>query len=112
MSQLDIQVYEGNDPSLLFTIKANGAAIDLTGATVEFYIKENTSKSDTDPSTVKLSTTGGQITILSPATAGQCRVDVTSANLGGLKQQVYRLDVIKSSRRLTYSHGKLLKVNV
>lgn len=119
MSRVNLSFIEGNDPDVTFTLQKKAAdgtltVVDLTGATVELYIKTDVRKTDADATTVKYSTstTPTRIAIQSPATAGKVDVFFLSVDIGGAGEKSYRLDVIKNSRRQTYAHGKLTKENV
>lgn len=64
----ELTLYSGADQTVLIDINdpetfPPGEDVNLTGLEIDFYIKVTAETSDTAPSTVKLSTTGGDITI-------------------------------------------------
>jgi len=114
VKQEDFTFVAGNDPTVTLTIKADDVAVDLTGATVEVYVKDDVHKSDVDASTKKLSSTvPAEITISNQTTnKGELKVFFTSTHIGGNAPKHYRLDVIASARRQTYGYGRLYKINL
>jgi hypothetical protein len=116
MSHKPLEIIEGNDPSIEFTCYDVSSAgvrttTNLTGATIECYVKDNPATADNAVTGVtKYSTTAGSITIVNP-TGGKCRVDFGAAAFVG-NVSYYHLDVIRSGRRLTYAYGPVKKVNV
>lgn len=109
MSDEQVMVWEGNDPTLHFyvteTVIVNGAEVTrpmpLTGATIEAFLKA--SPSATDPAAIT-----GTIT---DATGGLCDVPLTSGQVGSVGRQWLRLDVIKSGKRETKWAGWLITKN-
>lgn len=61
-------------PSLPFTIKRSGIAVDLTGATVKLLIHDNTTNVRTNDAT-------NGCVIGTPATGGTCTYNFTSTDL-------------------------------
>lgn len=115
MSQQTLEVVENNDPSIEFTLyTVSGTTktpVNLSGVTIECYIK--TSKEDTDTAAVaKYTVANGKITVITPATAGRLRVDMLAADVGSTTAQFYHLDVVAAGRRTTYAYGAIKKINV
>lgn len=109
MSRTDLEVVEGNDPTVEFTLyerTSNGVRTptDLTNAVVECYVKGDLAV--TDSAAIKY------IATVTDAPAGRVRVDMLSADVGGTNVQFYHLDVMRNGRRQTYAYGTLKKVNV
>lgn len=106
----DLTLIEGNTETVRETVTDDdtGTAFDLTGRTVEFYVKANATVSDTDPSVVKLSTATGEITI-TDAINGVCEVTVPAQQPGSWWR---RLDVVDGTDRKTAIYGPLYVVNV
>jgi hypothetical protein len=114
MSKLDVEIVEGNDPSVEFTCYdvdavGNRTAANLTGALIECYVKANRSVADLE--SIKYDTVGGSI-VITDAAGGKARVDMDSDDVGSVTVQWYHLDVIRNGRRITYAYGALKKVNV
>jgi len=107
MQEVDITAGEFNDESWDFTINAGSppSPFNITGLTLEMYFKTAAGVSDTDPSTVKI-TTPTDITITS-GPAGQGTASLPSTNLQNNNLGFYRLDVLQSSKRHTALYGKV-----
>lgn len=101
----DLTFMERNDPTVTFTIQTKSGstttAVNLTGKTVELYLKTGPTVADTD-ATVRKYTVGDGITV-TDATAGTISVAMTWTDLEG--KSCYHLDVLTSGRRLTHSYG-------
>ena len=69
------EVYEGRDRTHRVTLRAGGAALDITGATVQVIVKRR--RSDTT-AMMTLSTATGEIALVGAGTLGV--VDVTFAD--------------------------------
>lgn len=80
---------------------------DITGAIVDFYIKTTKETPDTDPSTVHLSTTTGEIILTNP-TQGVAQVSVARTHLQTPGNLWYRVDVTSSGQLKTASNGPLV----
>lgn len=106
----DIEVIEDNDPVVVFTCRVDGAAIDLTGALIEMFLKADKATAETDAGVVKYSTEDGGVTIRtqSGATLGQCTVQMDASDIGTPGKKRYRLDVTQNGRRLTYAFGRVI----
>lgn len=91
--QIDV-VNPGNPPP--------GTNFDLTGATVDFYIKVQDFYPDTDPTTVKLSTSTGEITTsIPPGGTVRSRATITVARAkvpNALPSGFWRCDVIGATK--------------
>lgn len=107
VAKQDLSLNENNDEEVLAALTTNqpttGTTLDLTGLTVEAFLKVNAATGDADASTWKGSTatTGvtitnavdGQVSILIPASA------VTTA------KTFWRLDVLDGGLRKTALYG-------
>jgi len=113
-TERDIEVIEDNDPLVVFTCKVDGAAINLSGAEVNFYLKPSKDTDEDDDSVVTYSTETGEITLRaqSGATLGQLEVRMSADDLGAPGKLRYRLDVIQSMMRTTYAYGRVVVINV
>lgn len=97
IERTSIEIYTNNTPTLTFTIRTKsttpgtqGTVYDLTGATVTFYVKQNT----TD--TTYISSTA--CTVATP-TSGQCTV--TLAKIATAGNYIGELKYVKNSTELT-----------
>ncbi len=108
-----IQVIENNSPKLLFQVFIGGTttAFDLTGMSVEFYLKTSRSAADNAASTVIYSTGGLGITVTN-ATAGLLEVQIAAAAIPVSGRYWYHLDAIVSGKRETLLYGPLLVADV
>jgi hypothetical protein len=106
----DLKLIEGNPETVRETITDDdtGLPLNLTGKTLNFYIKPSADVADTDPAVTKLSTTGGQITI-TDAVNGICTVAVPPQAAGTLWR---RLDVVTAGQPKTAVWGPLYVLNV
>jgi hypothetical protein len=108
MQEVDIGLAEFNDETLALTITSSGSALNLTGITLEMYLKTASGIADTDPSTLKLSTVTGEIVITNP-TGGLATAAIASSHLqpGGTVYGWYRVDTINAGKRNTAIYGKV-----
>lgn len=98
-SNVPLSLNENNDEDIALTITTNvptaGTALNLTGDTLEVYLKTGASTADTDPSTFKGSTGTGEIVVTS-AIGGLATVSLPhAAVLTTVK--FWRVDVINGS---------------
>lgn len=110
----DITVIEDNDPLITFTVQVDGAAIDLTNATIVFYLKATVDTDESASGVVTYSTANGAITLAtqSGATLGKCYVQMAAADIATPGTKKYRLDVTRNGKKLTHSYGTVKVVNV
>ncbi len=104
-TQAYLLLNQGNDelPDLTLT-KSDGTPYNLTGATVEMFIKPSAVTSDSDSRVLKLSTATGEITV-TDATGGLATVDIAAAGLAIPIARYYRVDIIASGSRHTALGG-------
>ena len=98
MQNVNVNFPEFNDITLSVTILSNGAALNLTGYTVQMLLKPSAGIVDTDKSVVTLSSTGPSpaITITSAST-GQCSIAVPRADVQSQTLSFYRIDAVNGS---------------
>lgn len=106
----DLTLVEGNTETVEETVTDDdtGQPFNLTGKTVEFYIKANATVPDTDPSVVKLSTATGEVTV-TDAAGGVATVAVPAQAAG---TAWHRLDVVSGGSRKTAVYGPLYVIDV
>lgn len=102
-------VPQNNDVTLKATISQTDsiptdAVFDITGMQIDFWIKTSKDTADTDPTTVHLSTSGGDI-ILTDPTNGVCQVSVAKTHLQTAGDLWYRLDVTSAGVLKTAGNG-------
>lgn len=99
---------QGNDEPLLGTVidEDGGLPEDLSGVTLNMYIKPTRQTADTDGSVTKLSTSTGEITIVS-APAGTYRVEVPDSVLSVAGLRWYRVDAVSGTDVRTVVYGPL-----
>lgn len=109
-TKADLTLIEGNPETIRETITDDDTGLprNLTGLTIEFYVKPDATVPDTDPSVVKLSTATGEVTITDAAN-GVCQVAVPAQAAGTFWR---RLDVIASGQRKTAIYGPMYVTNV
>ena len=102
----NLTLYEANPEKASITIlkEDDGLAQNLTGATIETYVKPTASTADADGSVVKLSTATGEIVVVSAA-AGTATITFPATLGAGTKW--WRTDVIISGQRKTCVFGSL-----
>jgi hypothetical protein len=112
MQQQDITIGQYNDETLALTITiANPSPPpatlpkDITGLTLEIYLKPTAAALDTDPGVFKLSTATGEIVITNPtgglATATIAAADITLTTTPAF----WRLDILTAGKRNTALFG-------
>jgi hypothetical protein len=106
----DLKLIEGNPETVreIVTDDDTGLPLDLTGKTINFYIKPSADTVDTDPSVTKLSTATSGITV-TDAAGGICTVAVPAQAAGTLWR---RLDVVTAGQPKTAVYGPLYVLNV
>lgn len=107
-----LEVYERNDEVVDLTLTYAGQAYNLTGKTIEMYLKPTSATADTDPSVFKLSTATGEIVITNPGTLGQAVASVPAADLVTAGSRFYRVDIIDAGKRRTALYGPLRVINL
>jgi hypothetical protein len=103
----DLKLLQRNTPKVRETVTDDetGDPVDLTGKTIEFYVKATDTTND-DDATI-LSTATGEITI-TDALAGVCVVDLSTHNLTAQPGQYWRrLDVVDGDDRETAIYGPM-----
>lgn len=106
-TEQDLELIEDNDPIVVATIRVDGAAIDLSGAQADFYLKPDKATEEDAVTVVRYSTETGEITLRpqSGATLGQLEVRFDRTDIPAPGKKRYRLDVTQAERRLTYAFG-------
>lgn len=105
---------ENNDEVVRVTITTNqptaGTALDLTGKTLEAYLKPNAATADGAAGVWKGTSTGGDITI-TDAAGGKVAIAIPAASVT-LSQTWWRLDVLSGALRKTACFGTLTVVDL
>ena len=78
---MDLTMTRGDTPTWTITIKRQGSVVDLTGATIKFTARKTVDSPDVF---FQKSTTGGGITISSPAANGICVLALDAADTNSL----------------------------
>lgn len=107
MVEQDIVLAEFNDETIAASITQGGNPKDITGFTLEAYLKPARGTADTAPGVVKLSTATGEITITN-ASQGQANIVIAAADLLSTNDTYtfWRLDCIDTgSKRNTAIFG-------
>lgn len=98
---------ENNDENITSTITTNqptaGTVLNLTGLTVEAFLKPSAATADADGSVWKGSTATGEVTITSAA-GGQIEIAIPAAAMTTTKGWL-RIDVINTGKRKTAAYG-------
>jgi hypothetical protein len=106
-SNQPLALNENNDENVNVTITTNnpsaGTPLNLTGLTVEGYLKVSASTADSDAATWKGSTTTGEVTI-TDAVNGKVSIAIPASAIGTTKGW-WRCDVISSGKRKTAAYG-------
>lgn len=94
MTPINITLAEFNDEQLAVTVTQSSAPLDLTTATsVDAFFKTAAGVSDTDGSTIKLSSLTSGVTV-TDAGAGDVMVDIPADDLANAGIGFWRLDVV------------------
>lgn len=103
----DLTLNENNDEEILAVLTTNqptaGTALNLTGLTLEAFLKVDAATSDVDGSTWKGTTAGGQITVTNAA-GGEVSISVPASAIT-TSMGWWRLDVLSGSLRKTALYG-------
>lgn len=113
-SNVSISLNENNDEAIKVTITTNvpvaGTALDITGMSLEAYLKPTASTADTDGAVWKGTSGGGQITI-TDAPNGKATISVPASAVT-LTQGWWRCDTVSGGLRKTAVYGVLSVVNL
>ena len=103
----DLSVTQGNHTTIdvAITDSDTGGPYDLTGVTVEVYLKATAGQADNDAGTILL-TSPSNIQINS-AVNGTCTVTIIAANLPTAGRRWWRLDCVASGQRRTVMFGPM-----
>lgn len=103
----DLSLNENNDEEVLATITTNqptdGTVLDLTGKTLEAFLKASAATADNDGSVWKGTTTGGEV-VVTDAVNGKVTVKIPAASVT-TSMKWWRLDVLNGSLRKTALYG-------
>jgi hypothetical protein len=106
-NNIALTLNENNDEDVIVTIKTNvpvdNTVLNLTGTTVEAFLKQSASISDTDASTWKGSSAGSGVALTDP-TNGICTVSIPAASVL-TSMHWWRVDVISAGKRKTAVFG-------
>jgi hypothetical protein len=108
----DLKLYQGNQEIFTVTVTKDddGLPQNLTGLVVNVYLKAARETADLDASTVKLSTSTGEIVLTTPL-SGLCTVTVPASALATAGRRWWRCDVIIGGQAKTAAFGPLLVVD-
>lgn len=105
---------EANDETIKVTVTTNDPAPDtvlnLTGKTIEAFVKVNAAALDTDPGTWKGSTTTGEV-VITDAAAGNLSINVPGVAVTTTKGW-WRCDVLTGGLRKTSHYGPLTVIDL
>jgi hypothetical protein len=105
--ELALTLNENNDEEILAVLTTNQPAddtpLDLTGMTLEAYLKVSAATSDVDGSTWKGTSGGGDITVTDAAN-GEVSVMVPAASIT-TAMKWWRLDILDGGLRKTALYG-------
>jgi hypothetical protein len=107
MQEVDIVLAEFNDETVNLAITSSGSALNITGYTLEMYLKPLRGSADTATGVVKLSTATGEITITN-APGGLATVAIPATDFTSVNDiyTFYRVDTIDTnSKRNTAIFG-------
>ena len=109
-----INLNENNDENVNVAITTNvpsvGTILNLTGLTVEAYLKQSATTADSDGTTWKGSTVSGEVTI-TDAVNGLVSVAIPASVVQDTKKW-YRVDVLSSGKRKTAVYGAVTVVDM
>ncbi len=112
--QVPLTLREVNDETIKVTVTTNDpvpdTVLDLTGRTVEAFVKATASAADTDPGTWKGSTVTGEV-VITDAAQGRVSINVPGSAVTTAKGW-WRCDVLTGGLRKTSHYGPLTIINL
>ena len=99
MTNTTIDIYRGDDRTLNLTFTQNNSALDITGYTVKFTVKENISDTYANAKIAKT------VTSHFDPTNGKTQIDITHSDTSSLEEKGYHYDI-----ELTDTSGNILTV--
>lgn len=114
MQQTAITLNEYDDQTFNVTLTLNGSAENLTGCTVNMILKTAAGVSDTDESSLTLSSAGESPAItVTNASTGACTVTIPRTDLQSTSYGFYKIVVIDASDlQTTYVYGNIIWVKL
>jgi hypothetical protein len=113
-NKVDITLNEANDEAIKVVITTNvpvaGTTLDITGMSLEAFLKPTANSADTDPAAWKGTTGGGQITV-TDAPNGKATISVPASAVT-LTQGWWRCDTVNGGLRKTAVYGALTVTNL
>jgi hypothetical protein len=103
---VNITLNEFNDETINLAITNNSVAFNLTGYGLQALLKTAPGISDTDPSTLLLSTGNGAITVTNNA-GGLATLVIPHANLQNTNFAFWRVDITISGTQATAMYGTI-----
>jgi hypothetical protein len=101
MQNINLNFAEFNDITLTGTITNSGSALNLTGYTVNMYLKPSAGVVDTDGRVIKLSSGGGSPAItITNAASGAISILVANADVQNQNLLFYRIDAVDASSHI------------
>lgn len=111
-SKVNLALHENNDETVFLSITGlDGNPFDLTSAVVDVFIKNGKDYSDTDVSTIHLSTSSGEV-VVTDSVNGLATATVAATNLPSPAIKFWRVDVLSSGKRRTACYGTLTVVDL
>jgi hypothetical protein len=113
-SRVDISLPENNDTVIKLAITTNvpaaGTALDITGMSLQAWLKPNASSADTDPAVWEGTSGMGQITV-TDAPHGKASISIPASAVTQA-QTWWRCDVVSGALRNTAAYGVLSVINL
>lgn len=113
-SQISLTLNENNDENINVVVTTNnpspGTPLNLTGLTVEGYLKVSPATADADASTWKGSTATAEVTV-TDAVNGKASIAVPASAIATTKSW-WRCDVISGGKRKTAAYGSVTVVDL
>jgi|SRR5215831_6531789 len=106
-SQFRMTLLQNNDETVELPFFADDAVWPIpVGTEIQFWIKQQSSTPDTDPSAIKLSTVTGEVTVTNAA-GGLAQVTIGAAHLATSGLFWWRCDALVQGSRKTAGFGPL-----
>lgn len=113
-NNVGITLNENNDEDIDIVVTTNqpadGTIVDLTGLTLEAFLKTSAQVGDADPTTWKGSTVTSEITLTDP-TNGKASISIPSTAVI-TTMHWWRVDVISGGKRKTGAFGSVAVVDL
>lgn len=112
MGSQPLEVYQSNDEVVDIQVFFEGLPYDLTGKSMEMFLKPTKGTPDADLAVVKLTSVASEIIISGTPSDGTAVAHIPAVNLANVGTRWYRVDVIDAGKRRTALYGPLRIIDI